>query len=258
MKPLYLKGGETRVEPDGPSLKVAKSGQADCWFPLRRVSRVISSTRVQWKLEALLACSREGITVSFLDDEGAVVARLVGRPGEREEIRQRLADFIDRPDWREAYSAWCVGMEQMAARSVARRAGFPPNDLPSPRDLRQALRRQAADHRLLTAYDQVGRQVQGLLTGYVTQRLTEAGVCPELAGWSELDLTGDLTRILFWDFRLPRLAWLAARRDRGEPLPPPEADVVIFFEARRDRSAELLRGLLNRLHHWLIEQYRWR
>lgn len=258
MKPLYLKGGDTRAGLDGPELKVEQPGRAECWFPLRRISQVISSPRVQWTSEALLACAAEGITVTFLEDSGTVLARLVGRPGEREEIRQRLADLLVKPGWRDDYTAWLAGMEQMAARSVARRSGFPLEELHSPRVLQQCLRRRGAAGDLLPAQERVGRVVHGLLLGYVTQALSEAGIGVEWAGWTELDLAGDLTKVLFWDFRLARLTWLEQRRGREEPLPPPDEEIVAFFECRRDRTGALCRGLLNRLHHWLIEQYRWR
>jgi len=257
MKPLYLRGSATRVAQDGPALKVEQPGQSACWFPLRRISRVISAPQVGWTSEALLACVAEGVSVTFMADSGAVLARLVGRPGEREEIRQRLADLLVRPGWPDDYAAWLAGMEQMAARSVARRAGFPLERLPTPRDLRRCLRDRAAAGGLLEPYAAVGRTVHGLLLAYVTQALSAAGVGVEWSGWTQLDLPGDLTRVLFWDFRLARLAWLERCRQQGAPLPPPDRAVVAFFEERHGRIEHLCRGLLNRLHQWLIEQYRW-
>lgn len=258
MKPLYIRGADTRVELDAPALKIRIPEQADAWLPLRRISRVISATRVGWTSEALLACAAEGISVSFLADDGQVVARLTGAPGERDELRQRLADLLIRPGWRDDYDLWLAGMEQMAARSLARRAGLPAAELPLPRELRRALREQAADQGLLPEYDAVGRRVHGLLLAWVTQQLSEAGIGPEWAGWTELDLSGDFTRVLFWDYRLPRLAWLAARRWQGQLGQPGDAEVTAFFEQRAARTDKLCQGLVNRLHHWLIGQYRWR
>ena len=258
MKPLYVRGGETRVELDAPALKIRVPDTADAWLPLRRISRVISSTRVGWTSEALLACAAEGISVSFLADDGRVIARLTGEPSERDELRQRLADLLIRAGWREDYDLWLTGMEQMAARSLARRSGLPASDVPMPRTLRQALRAQAADQGLLADYDALGRRVHGLLLSDVTQQLADAGIGPEWAGWTELDLSGDFSRILFWDFRRARLAWLNARRRQGLSTPSEDAEVVQFFESRTARTRQLCQGLVNRLHHWLIGQYRWR
>ena len=258
MKPLYVRGADTRVELDAPALRIRVPEKSDAWLPLRRISRVISATQVGWTTEALLACAEQGISVSFLAEDGRVVARMTGQPGERDELRQRLVDLIDRPGWRDDYSLWLTGMEQMAARSLARRAGLAANDRPLPRELQQALREQARDQGLLADYEDLGRRVHGLLGGFVTQHLAEAGLSPEWAGWSDLDLGGDFCRILFWDFRLARLAWLNARRHGHQPLRPSDLEVADFFERRSARTGQLCQGLVNRLHHWLIGQYRWR
>lgn len=258
MKPLYVRGADTRVELDAPALKIRVPEKSDAWLPLRRISRVISATQVGWSTEALLACAGEGISVSFLADDGRVVARVTGQPSERDELRQRLTDLLDRADWRDSYEVWLSGMEQMASRSVARRARFAASDIPLPRELQRALRAQATDQGLLTEYESVGRRLHGLLRSLVTQHLAEAGLGPEWSGWSELDLGGDFCRILFWDFRLARLAWLNARRRTHLPASPSDIEVTAFFENRSARTGQLCQGLVNRLHHWLIDQYRWR
>ena len=258
MKPLYLRGADTRVELDAQALRIRVPEKSDAWLPLRRISRVISATQVGWSTEALLACAEHGISVSFLAENGRVVARVSGQPGERDELRQRLADLLDRPGWRDDYILWLAGMEHMAARSLARRAGLSASDRALPRELQQALREQARDQRLLADYEDLGRRLHGLLGGFVTQYLAEAGLSPEWAGWSDLDLGGDFCRILFWDFRLARLVWLNARRHGHLPLRPSELELVDFFERRSARTSQLCQGLVNRLHHWLIGQYRWR
>ena len=258
MKPLYVKGGETRIDQDGPALKVGHPRRADCWYPIARLSRVISATRVQWSSEALLACAAAGVSVCFLDDDGRLVARLVGRPGEREEIRQRLADFQLQPDWAEVYGLWLSGMEQMALRSLARRVGLDLTHRQSPAQLRQRLREQAARLQVLASYERAGGQLEALVVGLVTQSLSEAGVAVDFAGWAHLPLAADLGRILIWDYQLTLLGWLADRQQQGLGLPPDDVALVTFFEQRSARSNELCRRLINRLHHWLIEQSSWR
>jgi hypothetical protein len=258
MKPLYLRGADIRVVMDGPALKVSKPGQTDGWFPLRRVSTVVSAIRVDWSSEALLACAAAGVAVSFLEDSGRVMARLLGHSSERDELRQRLNDFMLKADWRDDYTLWRAGMEQRAVRSVARRFDWPASEIPTARAVRQAVHDAARTRGLLEAFDAIGQEVLGLLTALATQQLSDAGLGVDYEGWTELDLAADLSGILFWDFHPARLAWLNMRQARGEALPPARGEIVAFFEARRARSENLLRGLLSRLHHWLLQQYRWR
>lgn len=149
MKPLYVQGTETHVKRDGPALKVVRSGRAERWFPLRRISQVVSSAHVDWSVQALLACAEVGITVSFLDEEGALVARVVGRSGERVELGQRFADFLLRPDWRTLYELWLSAMERMAVRSVVRRSGLTLDQPPTAKDLRRLFREAAVSMDLL-------------------------------------------------------------------------------------------------------------
>jgi CRISPR/Cas system-associated endonuclease Cas1 len=63
------------------------------------------SACVQWRTDALLACANQGITVSFLDDGGAVVASWLGKSGERQFFMQRLADLLSRADGKDIYES---------------------------------------------------------------------------------------------------------------------------------------------------------
>jgi len=253
VRPLYLRGADARVELDGPALKVRHPERADVWFPLQRVSRVVSDSRVGWAMPALMACAGGGITVTFLADDGAVLARLVGQPGERAEIRQRLRDALLRPDWPARYADWLAGMQRMALRSVARRIGMGVGQPPTPRALHQALQAAARDRDLLPAYTAAGRALHALVHSQTLQALQDAGIAPDDHDWPGFDLTHDLTDLLFWDLHLARLAWLGARRRCGQPDPPDSAAVVAFFEQRRARLDHLLTSLIGRLHRWLIE-----
>ncbi len=256
MKPLYVQGGGTRVERDGPALRVGRAGSAERWFPLRRISQVISAVQVDWSSQALLACAEAGITVSFLDEAGNVVARVMSRPGERVELRQRWTDFLSRPDARPLYEQWLAAMERMAVRSVVRRAGLALDEPPTAKAMRRMFREAAASMDLLFASERIGREVHGLLAALATQRLAEMGIEETLGDGA--GLAADWAAVLFWDFELPRLAWLEDRLQDDCLESPDRAEIVAFFEARRARSERLTAGLITRLHRWLIELYRWR
>jgi hypothetical protein len=253
VRPLYLQGAGTTIKRDGPALRVIRAGAAERWFPLRRISQVVSAAHIDWSVDALLACAENRITVSFIDDEGAVLARLIGRPGERYELRQRLLDFLLRPDWRDLYQQWTCAMERMAVRSVIRRTGVGFDRPPSAKELRQLFQDGARGMDQLPAYERIGREVYGLLTGLVTRHLADAGITAELEPMGELNPVIGLSSILFWDFQLARLAWLEDRLRENRLGIPDRIEIVGFFEARRKRTEHLTLGLLNRLHRWLIE-----
>jgi hypothetical protein len=244
VRPLYLQGSGTAVKRDGPALRVIRPGTAERWFPLRRISQVVSAPHIDWSLDALLACAESRITVSFIDGEGAVLARLVGKPGNRCELR---------PDWREQYEQWTAAMERMAVRSVIRRTGIAFDRPPSAKELRRLFQDGARGMDQLPAYERIGREVFGLLTGLVTKHLADAGITTELEPMGELNPVTGVSSILFWDFQLARLAWLEDRLRENRLGIPDRIEIVGFFEARRRRTEHLTRSLLNRLHRWLIE-----
>lgn len=255
MRPLYLEHVGTVVQLDGPALRVKCSGSSDRWFPLQRVSQVVSAGRVEWATPALLACAEQGITVSFTDDSGAVIARIVGRPGERLELRQKLADFLDRADWQTLYRQWLRAMEQMAVRSVLRRSGVSWAEPPTPKALRQMFQCEVAAMGMLEACERIGAEVHGLLVGLGTQALRDSGVTGEFE--QQFSPAADLAAVVFWDFQLLRLAWLEDRLKTERIEAPSRQDVVAFFELRRTRTERLIQGLINRLHRWLIELNQW-
>ncbi|BBA37445.1 uncharacterized protein sS8_5528 [Methylocaldum marinum] len=253
MKPLYLQGSGTAVKLDGPALRVTRSGAAERWFPLQRISHVVSAVHIDWTIDALLACAENRITVSFIDDEGAVLARVAGKPGERSELRQRFLDFLLRPDWRDLYLQWIGAMERMAVRSVIRRTGLAFDRPPSAKALRRLFREGARAMGQLTVYDRIGGEVFGLLTTLVTRHLADVGITTESERMGELDPVTGLSSIVFWDFQLARLAWLEDRLRDDRLDIPDRLEIVGFFEARRERTERLIRGLLGRLHGWLLE-----
>jgi hypothetical protein len=253
-KALYLTGADTVVELDGPALRVSKPGSADRWFPLQRLSRVVSAQHVRWPSDALIACALGSITVSFLDKDGSLIARWIGRHPERlNGIDQRLSDLVESAEGMALYRQWLQGMENMALRSLQRRVGVEAGQTPSPAEMRRVFRGQAARMESLKAYDSLGRRLHELLVAWVTQELLGHGIACDQLILSGLDLPGDLAAILFWDYQMARLHWLGQRRRAHQPEEPPLAEIVQFFEGRDERNAHLLRGLLNRLNGWLAQ-----
>ncbi len=95
MRPLYINGSSgCRVVLDQPALRVVVQNKADQLFPLSRISRVVCKGAVEWSMFALLACADAGINLLFLQQNGEVRARWLGRGNERQSLNQRLVDLL--------------------------------------------------------------------------------------------------------------------------------------------------------------------
>jgi hypothetical protein len=254
MRPLYINSAETQVKLDGPALRISMPCSADRWFPLQRLSRVVSSNRVEWETSALLACAAHGITISFLDAAGALIARCIGRVDAHDRLNQRLEQFLFRDDWQTLYAQWLAAVNNMAQRSVLRRSGLRVTESLGAGNLLRLFQTGAASMHALPAYEAIGCEVRSLLLAMITQWLTDSRIEVSSFNSAEFNLASDLADVLFWDFQLVRLRWLEQRLEQLETVATPShSEIVQFFEARQERTEKLLRGLIHRLHRWLIE-----
>lgn len=265
--PLYLcPEGPTRVRLDGPALAVARDGEAERLFPLGRIARIHSGPRAQWEQAALLACAEAGIPVQFIDADGAVRARLLGRPGARDELRNRLLPFLLRPEAPGMLNHWLGQTRQRAARWAGLKLGYrPPPAAARPRDRAQDIRRwinttadrlAGADAALHT------RQWQRTLAyGWMEAHLADLGLArnTELGAAGTPALAAELAAILHWYLEPARLGWLRRRaqaaRHRGEPVrPPTHRETVHLIASREARLAQRGREITGSLHRWLIHE----
>ena len=244
MLPLYIDGfAGCRVELDDPALRVLISDKADRLFPLSRISRVICNGKVEWSMSALLACADTGIQLLFLDGNGEIRARWLGRSGERQSLTQRLVDLLTYDDGRESYTNWYMSMEKLAVRSFARRIGLPDWRERSASELYQKLKFQLGSEGLYRA-----RVLESVLYGELMAWLSTCGFeqhNEDLLS-AELDLATDLGKLLLWDF-YPVLLDMNIRI-----TDTPLEDLAILFHQRSDRCYSLFRSCINRLHHFLL------
>ena len=124
-RPLWLNSSDpTQVTLEDSALVIAVGEQAERWLPLRRVSRIIANRHTEFDTEALLACAEEGITLLFLDHFGRPLARVMGRPGERQGLHQRLVELFDHPDGEDRYRDWLRANRRRVAGAVLARMGL--------------------------------------------------------------------------------------------------------------------------------------
>lgn len=106
-KPLHLDGRASPIEVAAadPALIVTR-GARRMQFPLARLSRILVRGHVTWHGQALALCLVSRVPVVFLDAGaqplGAALA-LQAQPGALDEL---LAEFVDRPHWRERFDNW--------------------------------------------------------------------------------------------------------------------------------------------------------
>lgn len=252
MRPLYIEGSSgTCVALEGPALCVSAPGKADRLFPLSRISRVVVSGAVDFYCLALLTCADYGISVTFLNENGELRARCLAKPGARQAVIQRLADLIGRTDGMALYQGWFNAMERMAVRSTARKLMKNRSVVVTSSELRAFLTAQR--HGLsVQSSGRIFNTVRGMLCAQLTQLFHETGLDAgsELLQEQWLDLTHDFALLLFLDLEVPLLNWLETLETR-----PSNEAVAGFYEARSGRIAYLFRGLLNKLHCWLVELY---
>lgn len=228
---------------DEPALRVVVPDKADQLFPLSRISRVVCKGVVEWSMSALLACADVGINLLFLEKNGDMRARWLGRGNARQSLTQRLVDLLARADGGQRYENWYLSMEKLAARSFARRMGLVEWREVSINELRQRLALSLSDEGSYRA-----TVLQGLLHIELLNWLPECGFCSDdealLTG--DLDLASDLSKLLLWDF-YPALV-TADEPDTTSAL----AAMATLVQHREDRFYLLFRSTINKLHQFLL------
>jgi len=259
-RPLYLDPkSPTSVGLDGPALSIRVEGQAERLMPLRRVSRILVNEKTQFSTAALLRCADHGISIVFVDPDGLVRGRLLGAPGERQELRQRLVDLLDRPDWRELYGNWRYAQEHHAVLRVQRRLGIRLGSA-SPRGTARWIDKEAG--RLADSSDAVRSQcwMEEQLFAWMVNHLQTLGLGAqsELGQDGRPDLVADLAGVLRWYGEPIRVGWLRrradwARRNALTPKPVTRRDLVLLYQRHSSKLASFGRELTNKLHRWLVD-----
>jgi hypothetical protein len=259
-RPLYLDPrSPTSVTIDGPALSIRVEDQAERSIPMRRVSRILVNEKTQFSTAALLRCADSGISILFVDPDGRVQARLLGAPGERQELRQRLVDLLDRPDWKELYGNWRYAQERHAVLRVQNRLGIRIGSA-SPGGTARWIEEEVA--RLAEPRDAARsrRWMQEQLFAWTLNHLQMLGLGAqsEVGHDGRPDLASDLAGVLGWYGEPIRIGWLRrrahwARRSRSAAKVITRRDIVALYQRHSSKLARFGRELTNKLHRWLVE-----
>jgi hypothetical protein len=259
-RPLYLDPKvATKVDLEGPALSIRVKGEAERLMPLRRISRILANERTELTTAALLGCADRGISILFVDAEGAVRGRLLGAPGERQEIRQRLVDLLDRPDWRELYGGWLYAQQRRAALRVQRRMHIDLGSI-SPTSTDRRISEEAVRLAGPREAARSGRWLEEQLYAWMLHHIQTLGLAAqsELGHDGQPDLVADLSAVLRWYGEPIRIGWLRRRAEWAQrtgraPAAVTRHDVIRLYQRHGSRLALFGRELTNRLHRWLVD-----
>jgi hypothetical protein len=161
-----------------------------------------------------LRLPRDGVPITFLSLDGAVIGLCLGRDRREESLAMLLDRLLAEPGWVEIYQRWAKAAEPRAIIEVARRLALPVGT-----DLRpEVVRALAASH--LRGGDTPGmrsamRRLDGYLCAHLSELFARAGVPLEYRGarGSPLDLRPAFRAALRWYLWLPLSRWLELRLD---------------------------------------------
>jgi hypothetical protein len=261
MKPLYLDGigAPLHVMLERTALRVRKKESADQLFPLRRISRIISSGQVGWDTQAMLACADKGITVTFLSRTGRVRARFLGNTSRRSGLPQRMLDLLSQPDWQPHYLQWQSAMEQSAANNTRKVLGLNDPNFRNLSKINRFVHRKVAARVEESEIKQTESSLYGLLLADSNAFLTEIGIDHRFQPARGLcpDLAADFAAIAFWDLRLKLIQPFmenprrAPHRHKIKTIP--RERIVVFYQQHSRETEKYLTGLSLNLYRWIIE-----
>jgi len=255
--PLYL--GRVAVElDDGPSLEVTSEGLVSGRFPLQRISRLIICAGADVPSDAIIACLKAHIPVTWYDRSRQALA--VALPLDCKDLlwAERIAVMRGRPDWRPCYEAWVSAQKNMALRSLSKRFRIPVDSRKHEAWISGLLHR----HGIRQAWAmQLVAGWQGMMASLMVEYWRTLSMPVDLLispadGWNVLN---DMADCLVLDM----VAELVSRKDEWKklrPAPRREVDFALIraFERRTPRLLRLTAAMHNRFSRWLLEMEPWR
>lgn len=250
-KPLYLDVSQVNeVYLEEVALRVVCYEQADQYFPLRRIARIVVTGSVEWSTPALLACLEYGIPIAFRRRDGYLVGHCLSDRSSSTPLELLVGQCLDNPMADQRYQQW-RGHEE---RQWVERIG---------RCYRQLFRQQAAsaimpwvtgrlEAELSCSLQVFQAQLQVPIASHVAEILQLYGFSDNVhVPWSvRIHPARDLAKLL-----LLEAYWCVARGEKVEVEPKRglRYAVVRFYEEHQGHFEERARIALNRLWRSLKE-----
>lgn len=250
--PLYLDVLRTdRVSLEAPALRVVTQTQAEVFYPLRRLSRVVVTGQVEWETRALLACLEYGVPVAFRQRNGELIGHCLSQRTSCVSLESLLQSSAEQEAGESLYRHWLEAAERQTILRIARRTGLYFSDL--------GLR--AVERSLLPAVvavlpcplGQFRALLQAPLESHLAEVLSAYGFSDNihLPLTPRMHLSRDLARVLWWEIWLQVLTQPAPVWEKERGL---RFSLVQYYQYQAGYLEERARVHLNRLWRVLKQQ----
>lgn len=251
-RPLYLDVVRVKaVALDWPALRVSLYEQAAAFFPLRQVSRVVVTGKVEWAVEALWACLDYGVPVAFRERDGRLVGHCLSDRSNATPLEALLQEAADTGEGDALYQQWRVAEERRWVLRMKKLSGLPLTGWTAQRVLPQLEPWLKA--RLCCELGVLRAQLQAPIASHVAEVLAAYGFSDNahLPLTRRVHVSRDVAHIV-----LLEAYWLVGRLDCALPLSPRglRYTVVAFYEAHQAVFEQRARVTLNRL--WRLLKHR--
>lgn len=244
-RPLYLIAHQPMdVTYRAPALTIAVPGCADAFYPLPRISRILSRGAVAWSGDALAGCLDHGVPVLLMADDGRLRGVLTPHRHPPADLSLHLASATLAPEWPERYGNWCLSQERRVINRLAAALDWRLSDC-RPGVVQRRLHLALHRHWRRPPQTLLGGPMAGL-RATVAENLAQVGIDAGLAtgGWGGIGLADDLVRLAAWPLRGRLLA---------SPVPPPVAPGEAFAHYQHHLAAPMAATVARLVHHlWQI------
>jgi hypothetical protein len=239
---LYLAGSEHKhVESTDAALVVQNARGQILRYPVARVSRIVSSPRVDWAGSALLLCQQSGIPITWIDSHGKATGTLFPARSRSLSLHQMLEVVLETKPGAEDFLNWHLHRRMQVMQAWAE--SHPDPIAPSQWE---AVRREWVYRQEFSAH--LPGSMRGLCCAHIAAQMAQAGLQP--------DYLGPKAEVIPMMQILAELAWAQLNLCTGAlgDQADDEATQVQLMERWQARNGGVLLAHLHSLQRWAIAQ----
>ena len=262
-RPLYLHGNHQsaiRVGLDGVALLVEQAGRAAGRYPLRLLTRVVSTGAVCWETSALMALMDGGITLTFASTRKGVRGYLFPNKPVRFSVDDELRQLMALEDGWQKLLDWERAAYRRQILLLEKRLPVELPDLCS-ESVAEILQTRAEEYLDSKSIDWLRNRFQTWTRSVVVETLSEQGITPLnfrdwFPGAQDTSVVNYFSGIVFWDLEVLVYQVCKGISRRGGKQARVESVryrklMYRAYHQRQPRIGKLLNSELTRFRVWL-------